>query len=67
MPVSHNSVPIMRFKTAYISLYSIPFCALLFIMVLCHNHAVTAQTPDNLRFERFTIEQGLFDFQQSTL
>jgi len=59
MPIFQNSGPIKRFKTVYNSLYSIPFCALLFSMVLCLNHAATAQTQDNIRFERYTIEQGL--------
>ncbi len=59
MSISNNSGPIKRFKTAFNSLCSIPFCALLFIMVLCLNHAATAQTQDNIRFERFTTEQGL--------
>jgi signal transduction histidine kinase/ligand-binding sensor domain-containing protein len=59
MRVFHDSGSLKRLKAAWDSLYSIPFCVLLFSMVLCLNHAATAQTQDNLRFERYTIEQGL--------
>lgn len=50
MPVSNNSGPIKRLKTTINSLYSIPFCALLFIMVLCLNHPATTQIQDNIRY-----------------
>ena len=40
-------------------LYSIPFYILLLSMSLCLTHGAAAQAQDNLRFERFTINQGL--------
>ena len=56
---SHDSGSIKCLKTAFNCLYSIPYCALLLSMALSLNHAAFAQTQDILRFERFTIEQGL--------
>jgi signal transduction histidine kinase/ligand-binding sensor domain-containing protein len=60
MPVFHESGSLKRLKAAWDSLYSIPFCMLFAgIPVLFLNHEASAQTSDNIRFERFTIEQGL--------
>jgi signal transduction histidine kinase/ligand-binding sensor domain-containing protein len=60
MPVYPGSGSIKPVKSEVNIRYFLPFCALIFTLIFWLNVAIlSAQTHDNLRFERYTIEQGL--------
>ena len=59
MPIRPGCNTCKLINSALYCRYSTPMFALLLSLVLCLNQAASAQTSENLRFERYTIDQGL--------